>query len=184
MPSDLTNDGNLYQQVANELEDDGHGDYDGDAELQAGQASIHLATVEEKKRLWWRNAFITSGCIASWYTSLMSTASNFSPCPKVLLRNATFVIQQMDVFTGSFQFPISSVCNRCTCVDSVFLGGTGQVHLAAALSSSREAELNAVWVRSSGQLYFREPIYITYLGKRSSQLLWRRRVTSGSRIRH
>lgn len=28
---------------------------------------IHLATVEEKKRLWWKNAFINALFIASWY---------------------------------------------------------------------------------------------------------------------
>jgi len=130
MPSDLTNDSNLYQQVANELEDDGHGDYDDDAELQAGQASIHLATVEEKK-------IMVEECVYNRWVY----------CIMVLLRNATFVIQQMDVFTRPFQFPISSLCNRCTCVDSVLLGGIGQVHLAAALSSSREAELKAVWAK-------------------------------------
>jgi solute carrier family 35, member C2 len=30
---------------------------------------VHLATVEEKKRRWWRNAFINVAFIASWYVS-------------------------------------------------------------------------------------------------------------------
>ncbi|KAF8585781.1 triose phosphate transporter [Ramaria rubella] len=31
------------------------------------QEALHLATVEEKKRLWWKNALITGACIALWF---------------------------------------------------------------------------------------------------------------------
>lgn len=30
------------------------------------QAGIHFASIDEKKRLWWKNALITAGCILSW----------------------------------------------------------------------------------------------------------------------
>lgn len=30
-------------------------------------AGIHFASIDEKKRLWWKNALITAGCIASWF---------------------------------------------------------------------------------------------------------------------
>jgi solute carrier family 35, member C2 len=36
------------------------------------QSSVHLATVEEKKRLWWRSALITGACIAFWYVHYLS----------------------------------------------------------------------------------------------------------------
>ncbi|GJJ05936.1 hypothetical protein Clacol_000123 [Clathrus columnatus] len=34
-----------------------------ESELQTG---IHFASIDEKKRLWWKNALITAGCITSW----------------------------------------------------------------------------------------------------------------------
>ncbi|KAF8524873.1 triose-phosphate transporter family-domain-containing protein [Hysterangium stoloniferum] len=44
---------------------------------------LHLATVKEKKRLWWRNAFITTGCISLWFlfATLLSVYNKwmFSP---------------------------------------------------------------------------------------------------------
>lgn len=32
-------------------------------------SDVHLASVEEKKRMWWKNAFINMLFIASWYVT-------------------------------------------------------------------------------------------------------------------
>lgn len=50
--------GNQYRHVEDEPESERF--------LEYQQSSVHLATVEEKKRLWWRNALITGACIALW----------------------------------------------------------------------------------------------------------------------
>lgn len=41
--------------------------YDDEAFDDANGAGIHLATVAEKKSLWWRNAIINALFIASWF---------------------------------------------------------------------------------------------------------------------
>jgi len=43
--------------------------YDDQIDLADG-AAIHLASLAEKKRLWWRNAFINTIFIASWWVIL------------------------------------------------------------------------------------------------------------------
>ena len=55
----LTSNGHA---IPEDLEDDApvYGLYD-DA------ADVHLASVEEKKRMWWKNAFINMLFITSWY---------------------------------------------------------------------------------------------------------------------
>ena len=54
-PPHLLNQPPNYEDIV--VEDDSHED-------------IHLATVEEKKRRWWRNALINVLFIASWYVVL------------------------------------------------------------------------------------------------------------------
>ncbi|KIJ50780.1 hypothetical protein M422DRAFT_27304 [Sphaerobolus stellatus SS14] len=79
-----SNNRDQYQHVATEP-DDGYAPDPiyRDAENQARLYRVHLATIEEKKRLWWRNAFITAGCIASWFlfATLLSVYNKwmFSP---------------------------------------------------------------------------------------------------------
>ncbi|KAJ3532711.1 hypothetical protein NM688_g7383 [Phlebia brevispora] len=46
-------------------------DYDDVVELDELQEEIHLATVEEKKRRWWRNALINMLFIGSWFLFAM-----------------------------------------------------------------------------------------------------------------
>ena len=69
---------------------------------------IHLATVEEKKRRWWRNALINMLFIASWYVLLglyqtLCTHSEVFITPyfdlryQVHIRHDSIRIQQMDV---------------------------------------------------------------------------------------
>lgn len=45
--------------------------YDEDEELllDAHNEGVHLASIAEKKHLWWRNAIINTLFIASWYVS-------------------------------------------------------------------------------------------------------------------
>lgn len=38
-------------------------------ELYDDATDVHLASVEEKKRIWWKNAFINMLFIASWYVT-------------------------------------------------------------------------------------------------------------------
>jgi hypothetical protein len=52
-------DRDQYQHGTSDPEVDAFADYDESRRL-------HLATVEQKKRLWRRNAFITSGFIGLW----------------------------------------------------------------------------------------------------------------------
>jgi hypothetical protein len=51
-----------------------------DAELEGRtldfDTEAHLASVAEKKRLWWRNAVINGAWIASWYAILMCRAAD------------------------------------------------------------------------------------------------------------
>ena len=47
-------------------------DYEDVAELDELQDEIHLASVEEKKRRWWRNALINVAFIGSWCVYLHS----------------------------------------------------------------------------------------------------------------
>lgn len=47
-------------------------DYEDAAALDELREEIHLATVEEKKRRWWRNAVINALFIGSWYVCLHS----------------------------------------------------------------------------------------------------------------
>ena len=42
-------------------------DYDDVVDADAFRNDVHLATVEEKKRRWWRNALINLAFIGSWY---------------------------------------------------------------------------------------------------------------------
>jgi solute carrier family 35, member C2 len=51
---------NQHRHVEDEPETERFLDYD------RQPSAVHLATVEEKKRLWWRNALITGACIAFW----------------------------------------------------------------------------------------------------------------------
>ena len=47
-------------------------DVEDTAEMDELQEEIHLATVEEKKRRWWRNAAINVAFIGSWCVCLHS----------------------------------------------------------------------------------------------------------------
>ncbi len=48
-----------------------NGDYHGGDDAGEFGAAVHLATVEEKKRRWWRNALINIAFISSWYVSTL-----------------------------------------------------------------------------------------------------------------
>ncbi|KAF9564763.1 triose phosphate transporter, partial [Agrocybe pediades] len=48
--------------------------YDDEAPLSSARsAGVHIASVEEKKRLWWRNAVINTLFMLSWYVFLFAT---------------------------------------------------------------------------------------------------------------
>ena len=61
---------------------------------------VHFATIEEKKRLWLRDALINSLFIASWYVKCVPTAirlESFHLTVQVYFRTYTIFVQQMDV---------------------------------------------------------------------------------------
>ena len=61
---------------------------------------VHFATLEEKKRLWFRDALINSLFIASWYVKCILTAIQlelFHLTMQVFFRTHTVFVQQMDV---------------------------------------------------------------------------------------
>lgn len=68
------------------------------------QAPVHLATTEEKKRLWWRNAFITGACIAFWYVRCL-------PIFQISQNSAGFYLQRC------YRYIISG-CSRPSVMDS------------------------------------------------------------------
>ncbi len=47
-------------------------EYDENGQANGFVDDIHIATVEEKKRRWWRNALINSLFIGSWYAANLS----------------------------------------------------------------------------------------------------------------
>lgn len=88
-------------------------------------AGIHFASIDEKKRLWWKNAFITAGCIASWYVMSGSVL-----CRRLvraehelgfsLLRFCPCITNGCSTQTVS-GFPFHSSLLACTCGFSSFL---------------------------------------------------------------
>ena len=46
-----------------------------DDQIDPADAAIHLASLAEKKRLWWRNAFINTIFIALWWVILLNSQS-------------------------------------------------------------------------------------------------------------
>ncbi len=62
--------------------------------------NVHFATIEEKKRLWLRDAFINALFIASWYVKHIPTVirlESFHLIMQVYFRTHTIFVQQMDV---------------------------------------------------------------------------------------
>lgn len=48
-----------------------NGDYHGGDDAGEFGSSVHLATLKEKKRRWWRNALINIAFISSWCVSTL-----------------------------------------------------------------------------------------------------------------
>lgn len=46
--------------------------YEDAVDTEDFREDVHLATLEEKKRRWWRNALINLLCIGSWYVLVIS----------------------------------------------------------------------------------------------------------------
>lgn len=156
MSSIAPHDRDQYQHVATEQGTDDPHDPSAyrDAERQARLSRVHLATVQEKKRLWWRNALITSGCIASWYVSFpfWQQRTFLTDASQVRVCYLAFPIQQVDVFTGPLWISIPTVCYMLSHVDPVHIGIVCSSCLAPEVPSSREANAKAIWVS-------RYPIY-------------------------
>lgn len=61
---------------------------------------VHFATIEEKKRLWLRDALINTLFIASWYVKCIPTAirlESLHVAVQVYFRTHIVFVQQMDV---------------------------------------------------------------------------------------
>jgi hypothetical protein len=100
---------------------------------------VHLASLAEKKRLWWRNALINTLFIASWcvlYPFLCCLCCSscvpgtYASNLQVHIRNHPITVQQMDVLSRAFRIPIPPLRHYITHVCAVRAGGRLQGHLA------------------------------------------------------
>ena len=111
--------------------------------------ALHLASVAEKKRLWWRNALITGACIALWLVFVFLSPCEASHVPQVFFCDTAVGVQQMDVLARPLRLPISVVRHLPPHVDPIRLGGGRKGALSHALSSAREANTEAIRVSVS-----------------------------------
>jgi len=111
------------------------------------QDQVHLASLAEKKRLWWRNALITGLFIASWcvfiyiyiyelvslgYSHLLVSGTHDSNL-QVQFCDHLIALQQMDVLSRSLWIPISPFCDYIPYASAVCTGGGHQGHLAQTI---------------------------------------------------
>lgn len=99
---------------------------------------VHLATIEEKKRFWLRDALINSLIIASWYVKCIPTAirlESFRLTSQVCFLTHTVFVQQMDVRSRTFRVSTPAPRNDAPHVRPVLAGFYPTVWLAAQISS-------------------------------------------------
>lgn len=93
-PSAQSHDDQAAASLTNDTNNSDHDDVD-------DFANVHLATLEEKKRRWWRNAFINTMFIASW-------------CERVL--NASWAMFHVFVsFISGSSLPLYCRCTTSGC---------------------------------------------------------------------
>lgn len=99
---------------------------------------MHLASLAEKKRLWWRNAIINTLFIASWYGLAIAMFFVNAPTisPQVLLLDNAIVIQQMDVLADIPGFSCSRLRHYDAHVYTVYSCGDITIVLAQQIQAA------------------------------------------------
>src|ERR1700761_5071544 len=82
---------------------------------------VHMASLAEKKRLWWRNSFINAFFIASWYGGALSRAS----CTNVWIPGSSSPLYSLCTTSGCSRRSTSAshilfLSPRCISVCSFF----------------------------------------------------------------
>jgi hypothetical protein len=104
--------------------------------LSAGPQDVHFATIEEKKRLWFRDALINTLFIASWSVrnhrlSAQVLRADLYPISQVRFRANAVSVQQMDVRARTLRLPTSALCYNDTHVRSDRAGVSSALSVAA-----------------------------------------------------
>jgi hypothetical protein len=114
--------------------------------LSARSEGLHLASLAEKKRLWWRNAIINLLFIASWCACPLSTKMINFDYVQVFLCNPPICVQQMDVFTPVLWLPGASLCDDYAHVRAVRTCVVSPVYLATTLPTQERPKASRLWV--------------------------------------
>lgn len=112
-----------------DTEPNAHGHHPGD---------IHLATLGEKKRLWWRNAVINAIFILSWCVSthgicIFKYLAELTA--QVFLCYDSVCVQQMDVLKNSLWLPCPSFCDHDAHACAVYPRCVPPFHMASSFPS-------------------------------------------------
>ncbi|KAF8875814.1 triose-phosphate transporter family-domain-containing protein [Gymnopilus junonius] len=98
----------VQQPSAEQLLNGLNGPYEHDRSFHAGNGGFHLASVAEKKRIWWRNAIINTLFIVSWFffATLLSVYNKWMFAPKHLGFPAPLFVTTIHMFV---QFILAAV---------------------------------------------------------------------------
>lgn len=117
---------------------------------------IHFASIQEKKRLWWRNATINALFIGSWFVSCSLIASpsqmfiiferEIAMILQVSFCNYPIRLQQMDVFGLSHELSIPPVCHDASYVCPICFGSFSASYLAPMVQARQEPVNCGLWV--------------------------------------
>lgn len=106
--------------------------------------AMRLASVEQRKALWWRNTLITGLFICSWSVQrsepvLYQDSELTWGAAQVLFRDVTLALQQVDVLAPVLRLLVPPLCDFLSYDSPVLPGGAAQDDIRRAVPSGRAA---------------------------------------------
>jgi hypothetical protein len=128
-----------YIPVESNFGEDGH-----------GASNVHIASLAEKKRIWWRTAIINACFIASWYVDVTVRLLNhvYASTAQVYIRNRTVSVQQVDVLARPVWVSVSALRDHLAHVCSVCLSCCPSRLFLPSFPSRAKSFNKRLWVRA------------------------------------